>query len=84
MAWHRLTHRTTGEVQIVASLDGIDPAQWEAVRIKANRAPTEAQVVNDDGTLSPAPPRPPAPSLDDLLARIEALEERVRKLETRT
>lgn len=52
VAWHRLKHKRTGEVQVVASLDGYDLDKFDAVPIRANRAPTEFQVVNDDGTMT--------------------------------
>ncbi len=52
MAWHRLRHKGTGAVQVVASLDGIDAARFDVVPIAANRAPDEFQTVNDDGSMT--------------------------------
>lgn len=48
MAWHRLKHKTSGEVQFVADLAGIDTSQWDALPI--SRAPTEFESVADDGS----------------------------------
>lgn len=52
MAWHRLTHKQTGEVAIVASLAGYDLDQWQVLKLKANRAPGEFQAVQDDGSIA--------------------------------
>ena len=52
MAWHRLEHRKTGEVTIVASLDGYDLKQWKAVKLKANRPPGEFQTIHADGSVT--------------------------------
>jgi hypothetical protein len=51
MAWHRLEHKRTGEVQVVASLDGYDMKDWKAVPVKANRAPGDFQVIDADGSM---------------------------------
>lgn len=51
MTWHRIRHKTSGEVQIVASLDGVDAALFDAVPIIANRSPDEFQDVDDSGAL---------------------------------
>ena len=72
--WHRLEHKQSGEVQIVASLDGIDLDLYVAVPLKGNRAPKEFQVANADGTLS---------TDNELKAKAQQLplEERIEALE---
>lgn len=72
MTWHRIEHKITGEVQIVASLDGIDTARWTAVPVKANRPPGEGQIVNADGSTGP-----------DHRPRVLNVEERIAELERR-
>jgi hypothetical protein len=50
-SWHRIEHKSTGEVQIVASLNGIDRKHWKAVPVKGNKRPGEFHVVGEDGSL---------------------------------
>jgi hypothetical protein len=64
MTWYRLTN-PTGEVQIVGSLDGYDPAVWTAVEIPA---PTEQDVATTALTLQ----QTEAWALDQVEARAEA------------
>lgn len=49
--WHRIEHKVTKEVQIVASLGGINLEEWNITPIRSNRPPGEHQTVNKDGTL---------------------------------
>lgn len=79
MAWHRIEHRATGSIQIVASLAGVDLGEWAAVRVKAGRAPGEFQTVLPDGsTVTDNTRPPPPPSTDELLVRLEAVESAIR------
>lgn len=50
MAWHRLKHKTSGEVQVVADLAGIDVSEWDAVPLAQDRPPTEFESVGEDGS----------------------------------
>lgn len=45
MSWYQITHKETGEKQIVASLNGRDEDDWEAIPIP--RAPTEFEDIVD-------------------------------------
>lgn len=49
--WHRIKHKTRGEVQHVADLAGVDPAEWDAVPIGGNRSPESWESVSDTGEI---------------------------------
>lgn len=94
MAWHRLEHKQTGEVVVVASLDGMNMDEWDAVPVAANRAPTEFQVVHPDGTMTTDSAKQEeaeekreaeqlgfkgiADKLDILQAKLDALDARIK------
>ena len=92
MAWHRIEHRKSGEVLIVASLKGYDRREWKAVRVKSNRAPGEFQTINADGSVTTDKERrnetkrkaailamDSADRFDRLMTEIEALKIRLDK-----
>lgn len=87
MSWHKLTHKTSGEVQYVASLDGIDLEAWKAVPILADRAPEPWQTVDDTGKMATDLVakvrllRRAALARFSVVERLEAMEERIARLE---
>lgn len=89
MAWHRLTNKKTGEVVVVATTDGYDLSKWEAVRLKANRAPGEFQAIADDGTVvtdkdrKASEQRRAAVRAMDPAERFQLVENRIAELEAR-
>lgn len=50
MAWVKLTHRDTGEVQYASSLSGVGK-EWIVVPITEDRCPGPFESVADDGTI---------------------------------
>lgn len=48
MTWHRLTHKKTGEQQVVASLNGIDVDKWDALPLTGE--PGEFHTIQEDGS----------------------------------
>lgn len=72
--WHRIVDKTTGEVQHVASLGGIDLDQFQVTPIKGNREPGEFHVVHEDGSMSVD-----KEAQDRALTRQLTFEERVAK-----
>jgi hypothetical protein len=51
VSWNKITNVTTGEVQYVASLDGVDLDGWTALAIAEDRCPEPHEEVAEDGTL---------------------------------
>lgn len=51
MAWHKITHIDTGEIQFVAGLEGIDLDSYEAVALVDDRCPEGLEDVDDDGNI---------------------------------
>lgn len=94
MAWHRLEHKQTGEVVVVASLDGMNMDEWNAVPIAADRSPGEFQIVHPDGTMTTDSAKQEeaqekreaellgfkgiADKLDVIQAKLDALDQRIR------
>ncbi len=52
MPWHRLINKLTGEQQFVVSLDSLTIGDYDVTLLAVDRAPTEFETVNADGTLT--------------------------------
>jgi hypothetical protein len=51
MAWHKIIDNTTGEIQIVAGLEGIDTDAHTCIAIMEDRPPVGLEQVAEDGTI---------------------------------